>query len=168
MRRQVARVFLCLICAVSLCGCGFGVHIDDPDETQIRSILKDAGVPPDLKYEFRHCYESENPPPNNDYIQLFAFYFPTFPDTPLTPSADSTKWQTGKESDYAHLEAIEFSTVIAHSHSVSWWPSSEELASDRYVRYFTRTDWTLEHVNPAEFYAYDRQTHILYFASYKH
>jgi hypothetical protein len=144
------------------------VHIDDPDETQIKSILKDAGVPLDLKYEFRHSYESENPPPNNDYFQLFDFYFPVLPDTQLTPSADSTKWQTGKESDCAHIKAIEYSAVGAHSYRVSWWPSSEELASDRYARYFTRTEWTLDQVNPAEFYAYDRQTRMLYFASYKH
>lgn len=160
-----------LLTGLLVCGCGeYGQYVDNVTRHEMAGILRQGGFPASQGCKVEHSYYNVAPPPNNDYFKAYAIHLAPFPDSLLaTNQTGSAAWQTGADTNEAHLRILRRAKVEATSTTNVWWlPHPEDFVGTNYYRRFVYVQWQGNDPNPAAFFAYNRGTHTLYFVAYKH
>ena len=143
----------------------------NPTGYQIAETLKLAGFAANQECKAEHFYEFDNLSPNNDYFFAYVIHLEPFPDSLLgTNPGGLSGWESGSDTNELHLKVLRQAQASAGAFSkVTWLPLLEEFTGAGYYRRFVIIDTEgTDDPHCAEFYAYNRQTHSLYYIGYKY
>lgn len=130
-------------------------------------VLNWGQIPTDQKYQVLHSYRSPTSF-TGDHCEAYAISIERFPDSLLQPSQNSpARWSVSPPTNSVFVEAVRSAYVNVVSDRQEWFPSPDDLLSDRFYLSFWRVVLTPPSVQSAQILAYDRKNHTLYYVSFK-
>jgi hypothetical protein len=130
-------------------------------------VLNWGQIPTEQKYQVLHSYQSSTSF-TGDHCEAYAISIERFPDS-LLQSAENipARWSISPPTNSVFVEAVRGACVNVVSDRQEWFPSADDLLSNRFFLSFWRVVLTPPSVQSAQILAYDRTNHTLYYVSFK-
>jgi hypothetical protein len=159
----VAGVGLFLLLAAMM---GRGERIDRARPTDMAKVLEAAHIGRDVKVlRMVHSYQSSRSPVNGDHVHAFCMEIDPFPESVVgKATSEQGHWLAAPLNDPNQLEAIQKACEFPRSLRMDWFPSPEEVNTDRFcVSFLKGTEFGSEG-RQVHMMAYDRQSRLLYYS----